>query len=214
MDNQQHTVNIYNQYVKEYVARFMGLDLYQDTFEPLIELLPPHVKVLELGCGPGNVVRYLKSKRSDLDILGIDLAPEMIKEAQRQNPDARFEVMDLRLAHQLNQKFNALIAAFCLPYISYKDTEALFKSFDHLAAGDALLYVSFMEGPPERSGYEQTSFTGTDEIYINYYERSVIEALLKAHHYTIEAFYTKDYPETDGSITTDVIYLAKKNSLA
>lgn len=93
----------------------MGLDLYKDTFDFFLELLPINAKVLELGCGPGNVVKYLKRKRSDLDILVIDLAPEMIKEAQKQNPDSDFELLDIRNADQIKQEFNAIIAAFCLP---------------------------------------------------------------------------------------------------
>ena len=212
MDNHLHTVSIYNGHVKEYVNKFMGLDLYKDTFDSFLEHVPAKGNILELGCGPGNVVKYLKSKRKDLYILGIDLAPEMIKEAKKQNPDSNFEVMDIRNADQIKQKFSAVIAAFCLPYISYNDVAALFRNFYHLTANNGLLYLSCMEGTRERSGYEKTSFTGDSEIYINYYERNEIELWLKEHNFDIKAFYTKDYPETDGSTTTDMIYIAKKIS--
>ena len=32
--------------------------------------------------------------------------------------------------------------------------------------------------------------------------------------FEIIKFYTKYYPETDGSVTTDLIYIAKKNQVA
>ena len=137
-----HTVNVYNDHVKEYVNRFMDLGLYRDTFDAFLELVPVNAKILELGCGPGNVVKYLRSKRSDLDIFGIDLAPEMIKEARRQNPDSKFEVMDIRDAGEISQQFDAVIAAFCLPYISYGDAPALFANCRKLVADNGVLYVS------------------------------------------------------------------------
>jgi hypothetical protein len=67
-----------------------------------------------------------------------------------------------------------------------------------------------MEGPPERSGFEKTSFTGDDELYITYYERGAIEARLSENGFLTEMFFTKAYPETDGSVTTDLIYIARK----
>lgn len=205
-----HNVKVYNQYVQEYVNRFFDLGLYKDTFDSFLEFVPSKPKVLELGCGPGNVVKYLSSKRNDLDILGIDLAPEMITEAQRQNPGSRFVVMDIRDAGELNEKFDAIIAAFCLPYISYDDVPALFANCRKLLADNGMLYVSCMEGTRNRSGFEKTSFTGDREMYINYFERSEIELLLQDNGFAVERFFAKDYLEVDGSVTVDIFYIAKK----
>jgi cyclopropane fatty-acyl-phospholipid synthase-like methyltransferase len=211
MDKHLHTVNIYNRHVREYVEKFMDLHLYKDTFDQFLEQLPLYANVLELGCGPGNVVKYLKTKRTDLEILGIDLAPEMIKEAQIQNPDAAFRLMDMRDAHELKQEFTAVVAAFCLPYISYDDVHTVFRNICNISTKNTVLYISCMEGSTNRSGWEQTSFTGEDEMYINYYERTELAGWLKDHQFDIIAFYTRDYPETDGSTTTDIIFLAKRS---
>lgn len=56
MNNQQLNVNIYNQYVQAYIEKFMDLDLYKDSFDHLLHSLPSGGTVLELGCGPTNVV--------------------------------------------------------------------------------------------------------------------------------------------------------------
>jgi trans-aconitate methyltransferase len=206
MDKQLNTINIYNKHVQDYVNKFMDLQ-YKDTFDRFLELLPENATILELGCGPGNVVKYLTSKRSDLHILGIDLAPGMIEEAKKHNPGSVFKLMDIRKAGKIKEKFNAVIAAFCLPYI-YDDVDAVFKNFNNLTHHNGLLYLSCMEGTKEESGFEKTSFS--EEIYINYYEKKDIETRLKEQNFNIEAFYTKDYPETDGSVTTDLVYIAKK----
>ena len=44
--------------------------------------------VCELGCGPGQIARYLKDR--GVEIRGIDLSAEMVKVAGRLNPDIPF----------------------------------------------------------------------------------------------------------------------------
>jgi cyclopropane fatty-acyl-phospholipid synthase-like methyltransferase len=210
MDNQLKTVNVYNQYVKEYINKFMDFDLYHDTFDCFLELLPSNSSILELGCGPGNVVKYFSSRRKDLKILGIDLAPEMIKQAKAINPDSEFQLLDIREADKIHGKFDAVIGAFCLPYLSYTDLNGFFINLKNLTVDKGLVYLSCMEGPVEKAGFEKTSFTGDSEIYIYYHRRDDIENRLKKNGFNIEKFYTKDYPETDGTTTTDIIYIARK----
>ncbi len=64
MSHHQGNVSIYNQHVKEYMHKFMDLSLYKDTFDYLLNTLPLGGTMLELGCGPGNVVKYIKSKKA------------------------------------------------------------------------------------------------------------------------------------------------------
>lgn len=210
MYDSQHTASIYNRHVKEYMNRFMDLGLYKDTFEFLLETLPPGGNVLEMGCGPGNVAKHMLGKRPDLHYLGIDLAPEMIKAAREENPGAEFQLLDIRNADRIEGRFDAVIAAFCIPYLSAGDLPGVFSTMKKFAAEKGMIYLSFMEGPRERSGLEKTSFTGNDELYISYYPASEIALLLKEDGFEIKRFYSQDYPEADGSVTRDIIYIAGK----
>ena len=210
MDNQIQTVNIYNQYVDEYVNKFMDFDLYNDTFDDFLKIFPQNGKLIELGCGPGNIVKYFTQRRDDLEILGVDLAPEMINKAKILNPNVQFQLMDIRDVSSITQKYDAVVGAFCLPYLSHDDLDAFFKNIKNLTTDDGLVYLSCMEGDRDKSGYEKTSFTGDSEIYIYYHQRNDLEDRLSKNGFKIERFYTKDYPETDGTVTTDLIYIAKK----
>jgi cyclopropane fatty-acyl-phospholipid synthase-like methyltransferase len=195
--------------------RFMDLNLYKDTFSHLIDELPPSGAILELGCGPGNVVKYIKANRPDVHILGIDLAPEMVKAAKAANPDSEFKLMDIRQADKIEGHFDAVIAAFCIPYLSSEDLTGVFAQMKRLTtARKGMIYISCMEGSREKSGLEKTSFTGASELYINYYPRKQIEWLITEHGFTIKSLYLKDYSETDGSTTTDLIFIAESCNVA
>ena len=51
-------------------------------------------RVVDLGCGPGNLTGLLAQRWPDADVLGLDSSPEMIERAQA--PGVRFAVGDLR----------------------------------------------------------------------------------------------------------------------
>ncbi len=188
----------------------MNMDLYNDTFDDFLNLLPQDSSVIELGCGPGNVIRYFLNKRKDLKILGVDLAPAMLKQAANINPEAEFLLLDIRNLSAVNHSYDAVVGAFCLPYLSTEDLEEFFSASGKIIRLNGLLYISCMEGESLKSGYEKTSFTGEEELYIYYHQREYLELLLSRNHLIVEKFYTKDYPESDGSFTTDLVYIARK----
>ena len=54
-------------------------------------------RVVDLGCGPGNLTAWLKERWPASDVLGLDSSPEMIDRARDAAPSGvRFEVADLR----------------------------------------------------------------------------------------------------------------------
>lgn len=210
MDNQIKTIQVYNQFVKEYEHKFMSFDLYNDTFDELLTIIPSNASLLELGCGPGNVIKYFFDKNPSLQFTGIDLAPEMLKRAQEITPAANFILEDIRNLKEFIKQYDAIIGAFCIPYLSSSDLTNFFAEISRLTKENGYVYLSCMEGEPNKSGFEKTSFTGNSEIYIYYHERKHLEKLLDENSLQVVKFYTKDYPETDGSVTTDLIYIAKK----
>lgn len=49
-------------------------------------------KILDIGCGLGGFWGYLKEKRTKVDYTGVDLFPNVIREARRLYPEAEFQV--------------------------------------------------------------------------------------------------------------------------
>lgn len=113
MDNYQITFQTWNKIADLYQEKFMDLDLYNDSYDLFCKQIKVHqAHILEIGCGPGNITKYLLEKRPDFQLLGTDIAPNMIVLAKKNNPTAEFQVMDARHIHQLSQKYDGIICGF------------------------------------------------------------------------------------------------------
>jgi SAM-dependent methyltransferase len=69
-------------------------------------LSPPGARVLELGCGTGDLLAALKPSCG----VGIDLSPKMIERATQNYPNLHFEVQDAGDLH-LDAQFDYVIAS-------------------------------------------------------------------------------------------------------
>jgi len=69
-------------------------------------VVPPGLRVLELGCGPGDLLASLRPSRG----LGIDVCPAMVELAGRNHPEMEFRTVD---AHQLEgeELFDVIICS-------------------------------------------------------------------------------------------------------
>jgi len=94
----------------------MDMDVFNDSYDYFLNSLQTkQTKLLDIGCGPGNITRYLLNQKPDLKVLGIDIAPNMIKLARENNPEANFQERDGREIDKLEGSFDGIIAGFCLP---------------------------------------------------------------------------------------------------
>lgn len=207
----KETIETYDKTAVKYQDKFMEMDLYNDTFDRFCDLVGKQgAGILDIATGPGNVVKYLYSKRSDCKILGIDLSPNMIELAKKNNPQADFAVMDCRNIDMIDRKFDAVMCAFCLPYLSREESGKLIFDSSTLLNPGGILYISTMEGDYEKSGFETTSFSGSNRVFIYYHQEEYLSDCLTDAGFEIVDLLRKDYPEPDGTFLTDMIFIAQK----
>lgn len=77
--------------------------------------LAPGQKVLDLGCGPGEVAAALVARGTS--VTGIDRQPELIAAARQRAPQARFAVQELDRLDLPAQAFDALWCSFTAAYL-------------------------------------------------------------------------------------------------
>jgi len=209
----KESVEIYNKAAKNYQEKVMGIDLYNDTYDKFCALIDKkNPEILEVACGPGNVTKYLYSKRLDFKIFGIDLAPSMIELAKINNPKADFKVMDCRNIEKLDKIFDAILCGFCMPYLSKQECNKMIADFSKLLKPEGVLYFSTMEDDYDKSGFETTSFSGQDRVYIYYHQADFLTECLISSGLNIIDFQRKECPEPDGTFFTDMIFIARKNN--
>jgi len=211
MENFDVSVQRFDEFAEEYASRFDNVSGYIKQLTNFCTLIKSdNPAILELGCGPGNITRFLKNSFPESLILAVDLAPKMVEIAQKALPDVDFRVMDVRDISTLDGPFDAVMCSFCLPFLSKSDTAQLIVDCAaHLDSG-GVLYVSTMEGNEDRAGFETTSFSGDAEIYFNYHRQADLEQAFAQSSFEIRQIKLQDYIEPDGSATTDMIFIAVK----
>jgi len=210
MDRYQRTFQTWNKVASLYQDTFMDIELYNDTYDSFCQLIPKRgARIFEIGCGPGNITRYLLSRRPDLDIEAIDISPNMIELARLNNPAADFKVMDCRDIDKLDAKFDGVMCGFCMPYLSQNDCAKLIVDCSSLLNVGGLLYFSTIEGDYCKSGYESSS-SGKDSMYVYYYEEDYLRLQLRVSNFELLSLTRKEYSGKNGAASTHMIFIAKR----
>ncbi len=213
MDRKKETYETWNKVASLYQEKFMDLDLYNDTYDFICNsILIDNATILEIGCGPGNITKYLLSKRPDFVIFGIDIAPNMIELAKRNNPQASFGRMDSRRINELNGKFDGIICGFCLPYLSQTESEKLIFDANNLLNENGFIYISFVEGDQNKSDF-QVSSSG-DRMYFYYHNLDNLKSQLLDNSFEEVNVFKVDYNKSETEQQTHTILTARKKTTA
>lgn len=199
----------YSKCAAAYEAKFMDVSPYKGSIDAFCALLPSDAAILDLGCGPGNISRYVFEKGFH-HVTGMDRSAAMVSLATKNVPEANFIQGDIRHLSFPNDSFHGVIASFCIPYISYLDTEKLLARLSRVIADGGKLYLSCMEGC--RSGFETTSFSGTHKVYIYYYSEEFLREKLQINGFKVLDMKKQLYPEADGTFSTDLLFIAEKEA--
>jgi ubiquinone/menaquinone biosynthesis C-methylase UbiE len=138
----QDVVDAYTAAAKRYGELFftelLGKPLDRKLYDLFLERLPSGGTCLEIGCGPGEVATYIKSK--GIDVIGADKSPGMIEAAKRLNPEIEYRVEDAFRLGMGDGQFDGVVAPFLI--VNFSDAEirkALAEMFRVLKKDGALL---------------------------------------------------------------------------
>ncbi len=208
MDRYKETFDTWNNVASIYQGKFMDLDLYNDTYDYICNSVTKQkAKLLEIGCGPGNITKYLLTQRPDFDIFGIDIAPNMIELARKNNPTANFAIMDSRQIRSLDKKYDGIISGFCLPYLSQTESNELISNSYDLLNDNGIFYLSFVEGDPDKSDFKVGS---GGRVYFNFHNLDDLKIqLINTQFDDIKTFRVK-YKTSETEFDIHTILTAKK----
>lgn len=147
MDTYKITFKTWDAIASAYERQFMDLSLYNDSYKLFLSSLDkPNARILELGCGPGMITRFMMQRFPDLNYTATDVSAQMIKRAESNVPQVKFEVLDCRKMSSMKQQFDGIVCGFTLPYLSKEDRLKLVSDCTELLSNKGVLYLSYVAG--------------------------------------------------------------------
>lgn len=128
-------VNKFNQKAKEYDSERRALIPCFDDFYGIaidcIDFEGDNPKVLDLGAGTGILSQFLLEKYPNAEIVLIDLAEEMLKEAEKRfegNDNISF-ICDDYITHEFNTKFDIIISSLSIHHLTGTEKKVLIEKY-------------------------------------------------------------------------------------
>ena len=141
----------YDRVVKRYVDEFLD-ELQRKPFDR--ELLDQFAesargqgKTCEIGCGPGQIARYLQDRH--VNMCGIDLSEEMVICASRLNPDIAFQRGDMRALEISDASLAGIVCFYAIIHLEREDVPRALSEMHRVLKPGASLLLSFHGGEGE-----------------------------------------------------------------
>lgn len=202
------SVATFDKLAERYTEKYFDLPTYDGYLKQFCaHLTQPHMQVLDIACGPGNVSAVMLRERPDLQITGIDLAPGMIRQAQHKVPQAQFLVEDCRHLERLGKTFDAAAYAFGLSYLTDDDASQFFTSLKVALKPAAPLYLSTMTGLRSQSGLESSS--SGDQVFIQYRPWQEVMEMVEKAGFDVLFHELVASPANASKPTQDLVLIAK-----
>lgn len=139
-------------YADEIYDELKGKPFDRELLDRFAERVRGRGPVCDVGCGPGQIARYLRDR--GVDALGLDVSTGMLAQARRLNPDLPF-VQSSMLALGLGSETLAGIAAFyCIIHIPRAQVVTALAEMRRVVRPRGYLLITFHLGT-EDSHHEE-----------------------------------------------------------
>jgi ubiquinone/menaquinone biosynthesis C-methylase UbiE len=101
-------------------------------------------EVCDMGCGPGQVARYLRD--AGAEVFGLDLSPRMLEQAQQRNPDISFREGNMMALDMKDGTLAGIAAFYAIVNIAKELLPRVFREMRRVLKSDGLLLLAFHTG--------------------------------------------------------------------
>ena len=177
---------------------------YEEDYRYMRFLVPPGLRVLELGCGTGRLLSELRPSRG----VGVDFSARMIEVARQRHPDLEFhegDVEDADFIAGLRGPFDVIVMyglLHCLPSIA-EITSVVEQALRKTNGGGYHIVATFNDGPHDLTahpGFVPRADTEAISSYVRYGVVTTEAAALSGVH-RVPAASTAVF--VDGEIRTE-----------
>jgi SAM-dependent methyltransferase len=131
-------------YVEHLYGELAGKPLDRHLLNRFAEGVRGRGLTADLGCGPGHVARYLREQ--GVEVLGIDLSPEMIRWARQLNPEIELRVGDMRSLEIADGTLAGVVAFYSLIHLADPEIALALREMRRVLAPGGLALIAFHIG--------------------------------------------------------------------
>ena len=143
----------------------------------------PRGPILDVGCGPGHVARYLADRGADVE--GLDLSPEMIAEATASHPGLRFRVGDMFALPCADGAASGVVAFYAIVHLPSSELVAPLRELRRVLAPGGLVALAFHAGTA--AVHVDELFGAATSLDFFFHEPGAVIAALAEAGFTLEA---------------------------
>lgn len=206
-EHTQSIISVFDKYAEQYAERYSDMSKYNEMINCFMKNCSTDSKVLDICCGPGNLLELILRNFPELSVTGIDLSPAMIEIARERFPNGHFYELDMRAVDELNDQFDRICCSFGLPYIAIDELPFWLKSAKERLASKGRIYLSTMIKLKPSAELVFANSGDGEGILTSYYSENYLRKTLKHCGFTVEkeAFF-----ETDSTDIQDYAVVASK----
>jgi SAM-dependent methyltransferase len=118
--------------------------LDRQLLDRLADSVPAGGLICDLGCGPGQIARYLRDRGAH--VIGVDLSAQMIAQARQLNPDIEFQQGNLLLLDVADETWAGMAAFYSLIHIPREEVMTALHELKRVLQPGGLLLLAFHLG--------------------------------------------------------------------
>jgi SAM-dependent methyltransferase len=189
----------YDRIADEYARRIYD-ELQRKPFDRrLLDQFAESVRNLgvacDLGCGPGQVARYLQAR--GIQVCGVDLSEGMIERARQLNAGIEFYPGDMRNLPVADDTWAGIAAFYAIVNLSLQDTEQALREMIRVLAPGGRLLLSFHLGE-DISQVEEDMWGSGVSLAFTFFRTRTVVGYMRSVGFQIDDIVERDpYPEVE-----------------
>jgi len=200
----------YDQVADEYAHKYLDEFDHKPVDRQLLDRFSREVsgkgRAIDLGCGPGQVARYLAA--CGVDCMGIDLSPQMVERARRANPTITFQQGDMRKLDFPDGALAGIAAFYSIIHIPRDEIPCVLLELSRVLKPGGLLLMSFHAGDETR--HVEEFFGKRVSLDFRFFRREEMEKQLRAAGFSVEDVIERPpYPEVEAQTNRVYIFSRK-----
>jgi SAM-dependent methyltransferase len=204
----------YDRVAEDYAEQFRG-EIEKKPFDRkmldwLVEKVGDQGVICDMGCGPGQIARYLHDRGAN--VCGVDLSPAMVERASALNPEITFQQGDmLALAEVADNSYGGVAAFYSIVHVPRPAVVQALRELNRVLRPGGILLLTFHIG--QEIIHRDEWWGKAVSLDFIFFEREEMKAYLMTAGFELQEVIERDpYAEDIEHQSRRAYIFAQKNS--